>query len=419
MSQLQKKRVLLGVTGGIAAYKSPDVVRRLQDAGAEVRVVMTASAARLITPTVFQAVSGHPVRVDLWDAEAEAAMGHIELARWAEYVLVAPATAHFMSQLATGGAGNLLTTLCLATEAPILIAPAMNQVMWRHPATQANRVTLESRGVRCVGPAVGSQACGDIGPGRMVEPTAVVEALGEMAAQHEGRNVVSGLLAGLRVLVTAGPTREPIDPVRFISNRSSGKMGFAVAQAAVEAGAQVTLIAGPVNLSTPRGVQRADVETAEQMCSAALDCVGNADIYIGAAAISDYRPEAAPQKIKKRSDRLLLEMNKSRDLLASIAALPAAPFTVGFAAETERLEEYARQKLEGKRLDMIVANLVGARLGFDADDNSALILWRDGGEELARTSKLELARQIIRVVAARYTTARGASVTPLRRPAGN
>ena len=419
MSQLQKKRVLLGVTGGIAAYKSPDVVRRLQDAGAEVRVVMTASAARLITPTVFQAVSGHPVRVDLWDAEAEAAMGHIELARWAEYVLVAPATAHFMSQLATGGAGNLLTTLCLATEAPILIAPAMNQVMWRHPATQANRVTLESRGVRCVGPGVGSQACGDIGPGRMVEPVAVVEALVEMATQHEGRNTVSGLLAGLKVLVTAGPTREPIDPVRFISNRSSGKMGFAVAQAAVEAGAEVTLIAGPVNLPAPRGLRRTDVETAEQMCSATLDCIGSADIYIGAAAISDYRLEAAPQKIKKRSDRLLLEMSKSQDLLATIAALPSPPFTVGFAAETERLEEYARQKLEGKRLDMIVANLVGARLGFDADDNSALILWRDGGEELARMSKLELARQIIRVVAARYTAARGASVTPLRRPAGN
>ncbi len=419
MGQLQKTRVLLGVTGGIAAYKSPDIVRRLQDAGAEVRVVMTASAARLVTPTVFQAVSANPVRVDLWDAEAEAAMGHIELARWADYILVAPATAHFMSQLATGAAGNLLSTLCLATEAPILLAPAMNQVMWRHPATQANRATLESRGVRFVGPGVGSQACGDIGPGRMVEPAELVAAWAGAAAQHEARTVVGGLLAGLRVLVTAGPTREPIDPVRFISNRSSGKMGFAVAQAAIEAGAEVTLIAGPVNLPAPRGVRRADVETAEQMCSAALDCVGSADIYIGAAAISDYRPEAAPQKIKKRSDRLVLEMNKSQDLLATIAALPKAPFTVGFAAETERLEEYARQKLAGKRLDMIVANLVGARLGFDADDNSALVLWREGGEELSRMSKLDLARQIIRIVAARYTAARSGSVTPLRRPAGN
>lgn len=419
LGQLKTRRILLGVTGGIAAYKSPDVVRRLQDAGAEVQVVMTASAARLITPTVFQAVSGHPVRVDLWDAEAEAAMGHIELARWADYVLVAPATAHFMSQLAAGAAGNLLSTLCLATEAPVLLAPAMNQVMWRHPATQANRATLESRGVRCIGPAVGSQACGDVGPGRMVEPTELVEAWLAAAAHHEGRANVSGLLAGVKVLVTAGPTREPIDPVRFISNRSSGKMGFAVAQAAVEAGAEVTLVAGPVNLPTPRGAQRTDVETAEQMCAATLGCVADADIYIGAAAISDYRPEAAPQKIKKRSDRLVLEMSKSQDLLATIAALPKAPFTVGFAAETERLEEYARQKLEGKHLDMIVANQVGARLGFDEDDNSAMVLWHDGGEELSRMSKTELARQIIRIVAARYTAARAANVTPLRRPAGN
>lgn len=406
LGQLKKRRILLGVTGGIAAYKSPDVVRRLQDAGAEVQVVMTASAARLITPTVFQAVSGHPVRVDLWDAEAEAAMGHIELARWADYILVAPATAHFMSQLAAGAAGNLLSTLCLASEAPILLAPAMNQVMWRHPATQANRATLESRGVRCIGPAVGSQACGDIGPGRMVEPAELAEAWLAAAAQHEGRASVRGLLEGLKVLVTAGPTREPIDPVRFISNRSSGKMGFAVAQAALEAGAKVTLVAGPVNLPTPRGVHRTDVETAGQMCDAALGCVDNMDIYIGAAAISDYRPEAAPQKIKKRSDRLLLEMSKSPDLLATIAALPKPPFTVGFAAETERLEEYARQKLEGKRLDMIVANLVGARLGFDEDDNSAMVLWRNGSEELSRMSKLELARQIIRIVAARYRAAR-------------
>lgn len=419
MGQSRKKRILLGVTGGIAAYKSPDVVRRLQEAGAEVQVVMTASAARLITPTVFQAVSGHPVRVDLWDAEAEAAMGHIELARWADYVLVAPATAHFMSQLAAGAAGNLLGTLCLATEAPILIAPAMNQVMWRHPATQANRATLELRGVRCIGPAVGSQACGDIGPGRMVEPAELAEAWLGAVAQDEARTSVSGLLAGRKVLVTAGPTREPIDPVRFISNRSSGKMGFAVAQAAADAGAEVTLIAGPVNLPAPRNVRRIDVETAEQMCEAALACVAGTDIYIGAAAISDYRPEAAPQKIKKRSDRLVLEMSKSRDLLATIAALPGAPFTVGFAAETERLEEYARQKLDGKGLDMIVANLVGARLGFDEDDNSAMVLWRDGGEELSRMSKLELARRIIRIVAARHAASRAGSVTPLRRPAGN
>ncbi len=411
MGALDQQRILLGVTGGIAAYKSPDLVRRLKEAGAEVRVVMTPSATRLVAPTVFQAVSGQPVRSELWDEAAEAAMGHIELARWATLVLIAPATAHLMSQLATGSAGNLLTTLCLATTAPVVLAPAMNQAMWRHAATQANRATLESRGVRCIGPASGSQACGDVGPGRMVEPADIVAALPEATPKE-----VAGLLKGVRVLVTAGPTREPIDPVRFVSNRSSGKMGFAVARAAIEAGADVTLVAGPVNLPTPAGARRVDVETAAEMSAATLDRIGEADIYIGAAAVSDYRPEPEPQKIKKRSERLVLDMVKSPDLLATIAARPGAPFTVGFAAETERLEEYARQKLDGKRLDMIVANQVGTRLGFDADDNSVLILWRDGQVEFSRMAKRDLARHIIATVAARFTAARGSRVTPLRRP---
>jgi phosphopantothenoylcysteine decarboxylase/phosphopantothenate--cysteine ligase len=415
VAALEKQRVLLGVTGGIAAYKSPDLVRRLQDAGAEVRVVMTPSATRLVSPTVFQAVSGHPVRSELWDDAAEAAMGHIELARWATVVLIAPATAHLMSQLAAGAAGNLLTTLCLATSAPVVLAPAMNQAMWRHAATQANRSTLESRGVRFIGPASGSQACGDVGPGRMVEPADIVAGLvGPPAGELTG--LLRDQLKGLRVLVTAGPTREPIDPVRFVSNRSSGKMGFAVARAAVEAGAEVTLVAGPVHLPTPAGVQRVDVETAAEMFAATIDRIAGTDIYIGAAAISDYRPEPAPQKIKKRADRLVLDMVKSPDLLATIATHPAGPFTVGFAAETERVEEYAREKLEGKRLDMIVANQVGARLGFDEDENSVLILWKDGQESLGRMAKADLARRIIATVAARHAVAGRTNVTPLRRP---
>jgi len=408
---LDNQRVLLGVTGGIAAYKSPDLVRRLKDAGAEVRVVMTPSATRLVSPTVFQAVSGYPVRSELWDEAAEAAMGHIELARWATLVLIAPATAHLMSQLATGSAGNLLTTLCLATSAPVVLAPAMNQAMWRHAATQANRATLQSRGVRFIGPASGSQACGDVGPGRMVEPTDIVAALGEASGGDIG-----GLLKGIRVLITAGPTREPIDPVRFISNRSSGKMGFAMASAAVAAGADVTLVAGPVQLPTPAGVRRIDVETAAEMFAATLGQIADVDIYIGAAAISDYRPEPASQKIKKRTDRLTLEMLKSPDLLATVAARSAGPFTVGFAAETERLEEYARQKLTAKRLDMIVANQVGAKLGFDEDENSVLILWRDGQEAIGRMDKYDLARRIVAVVASRFTAARDSRVTPIRRP---
>lgn len=398
MGVLQGRKILLGVTGGIAAYKSPDLVRRLREQGAEVRVVMTASAVKLVAPAVFQAVSGQPVRHDLWDEQAEAAMGHIELARWAEAVLIAPASAHLMAQVAAGLAGDLLTTLCLVTTAPLVLAPAMNHSMWAHPATRANQATLAARGVRYIGPAEGDQACGESGPGRMVEPADIVAAFSAMLSAP-----VTGPMAGLRVLVSAGPTREPIDPVRFVSNRSSGKMGFAVAQAAAEAGARVTLVAGPVSLPTPPGVERINVESAGQMHEAVLARAAQSDIYIGAAAISDYRPDHVPeQKIKKKSDTLALNLVKCPDVLAAVAALADGPFTVGFAAETEKLESHALAKLTGKRIDMIVANLVGCDLGFDRDDNSALVLWEGGRQEFSRTTKTELAQRLVALIAERY-----------------
>jgi phosphopantothenoylcysteine decarboxylase/phosphopantothenate--cysteine ligase len=413
MSTAENLRVLLGVTGGIAAYKSPDIVRRLVDRGVEVQVVMTHSAERLVSPTVFQGVSGRAVRVDLWDEQAEAAMGHIELARWADRILIAPATAHVMAQLAAGAADSLLTTLCLASTAPVFLAPAMNQAMWRHPATRANHARLIERGVRFIGPAEGEQACGDVGPGRMVEPASIVAAL------LDSQITRAGVLAGQRVLITAGPTREPIDPVRFVSNRSSGKMGFAVAQAAAAAGARVTLVAGPVNLPTPADVERVDVETVAEMREAALERAGQADIYVGAAAISDYRPEqVAAHKIKKRSETLSLDMVKSPDVLAEVAALPNGPFTVGFAAETQNLEDNARAKLEGKNLDMIVANLVGENLGFDCDHNSAVVLWRDGKEVLPGMAKTDLAGRIVALIASRYRAVTNAP-TPLRQPSAS
>ena len=395
MSEIQGRRVLLGVTGSIAAYKSPDIVRRLKEQGAEVRVVLTASAEKLVSPTVFQAVSGEPVRGDIWDEKAEAAMGHIELAKWADIILIAPATANVIAQLAAGSAENLLTTICLASEAPVHIAPSMNQAMWNDPATQANCDLLRKRNVRFIGPDEGSQACGDVGPGRMSEPVDIVNKL--------SRGGVSGPFEGLNVLISAGPTREAIDPVRFVSNRSSGKMGFAVARAAADAGANVTLIAGPVNLPTPPRVQRIDTESTQQMFDAAMANVAGVDIYIGAAAISDYRPaQAAAQKIKKSADTFTLEMVKSPDLLATIAALEDGPFTVGFAAETEKLEEHAQSKLDRKKLDMIIANLVGENLCFDADDNEVVVLWSGGRESLPKLAKSELARRLVDIIAARY-----------------
>ncbi|MDX1561561.1 MAG: bifunctional phosphopantothenoylcysteine decarboxylase/phosphopantothenate--cysteine ligase CoaBC [Gammaproteobacteria bacterium] len=392
------RRILLGVTGGIAAYKSPDLVRRLIAGGAEVQVVMTRAAQSFVSATTFQAVSGRPVRADLWDDEAEAAMGHIELARWADLVAVAPATANFIAGYAHGFANDLLSTLCLATEAPVAIAPAMNRAMWAHPAVQANCAALRSRGVRLLGPAEGEQACGDHGLGRMLEPDLLADALlGEPAY------LTPKLFAGQRIVITAGPTREPIDPVRYITNRSSGKMGYAVATAAAEAGADVVLVSGPVALPAPPGVRRISVETAEEMYTAVHSVIGGAAVFIGCAAVSDYRPpEIAAEKIKRTGAELKLELVRSPDTLASVAALPERPYTVGFAAETERVAEHARSKLESKNVDMIAANLVGPACGFDAETNALEVVWRGGSVDIGEDTKLAVARQLIKLIAERY-----------------
>jgi phosphopantothenoylcysteine decarboxylase/phosphopantothenate--cysteine ligase len=404
---MQGKRVLLGVTGGIAAYKSPDLVRRLRERGAEVQVVMTAAAREFVTATTFQAVSGRPVRTDLWDAAAEAAMGHIELARWAEVVLIAPATADFLARLATGQADDLLTTLCLATEAKVAVAPAMNHVMWSNAATRANAATLQQRGIGIFGPGAGDQACGEVGEGRMLEPLELVDRVAA-ALQPSG----NGPLKGRQVLISAGPTRERIDPVRFISNRSSGKMGFAVAQAAREAGAEVVLVSGPVNLPTPPGIRRIDVESAAEMLAAVLREVEKTDIFISTAAVADYRPaRPADQKIKKTTDTLDLCMERTSDVLATVAARQDRPFVVGFAAETESVEQNARLKLLKKNLDMIAANEVGHDKAFDCEDNQLIVLWRNGRHDLGKASKQELARKLVALIAESYAAARnGAGV---------
>ncbi|HEU4624431.1 MAG TPA: bifunctional phosphopantothenoylcysteine decarboxylase/phosphopantothenate--cysteine ligase CoaBC [Steroidobacteraceae bacterium] len=392
---MQGKRILLGVTGGIAAYKSPDLVRRLRERGAEVQVVMTKSAAEFITATTFQAVSGRPVRTDLWDPAAEAAMGHIELARWADLVMVAPATADFLARLAAGRADDLLSTLCLATEAPIAVAPAMNRVMWANAATQANVATLAQRRVSIFGPAAGDQACGEVGEGRMLEPL-------ELVAKIDALLVPTGPLSGKRVLITAGPTRERIDPVRFISNRSSGKMGFAVAQAARNAGAEVVLISGPVSLATPPGIRRVDCESAVDMLNAVTREVGRADVFISTAAVADYKPaRPADQKIKKASDRMDLEMERTTDILATVASSPERPaLVVGFAAETESVEQNARSKLLKKNLDMIAANEVGDAKAFECEDNHLIVLSRTARHDLGQASKTELAKRLVELVAA-------------------
>jgi len=390
---MQDKHILLGITGGIAAYKSPDLVRRLRERGAEVQVVMTAGAREFVTATTFQAVSGRTVRSELWDAAAEAAMGHIELARWAHLVLIAPATADFLARLAAGRADDLLSTLCLATAAPIAVAPAMNHLMWANAATRANVATLSQRNVLFFGPGAGDQACGEVGEGRMLEPleiTALVESL--MAA--------GGELAGKRVLVTAGPTRERLDPVRFVSNRSSGKMGFAVAQAARAAGAEVVLVAGPVTLPTPPGVRRIDVESAADMLSAVMAELTGTDVFISTAAVADYRPtRTSHQKIKKTTETLDLPMERTPDILATVAARAERPFVVGFAAETESVEQNARTKLMKKNLDMIAANEVGDDKAFDCDDNQLIVLARGARYELGRGGKPALARGLIALIA--------------------
>jgi len=394
---LAQRRILLGVSGGIAAYKSCELVRRLRDLDAEVRVVMTESATHFVGPATFQALSGQSVRTSLWDEQAEAAMGHIELARWAERILVAPASADVIARLAHGHADDLLSTLCLASAVPLYLAPAMNQQMWAHPAVQANLATLRTRGVQVLGPAAGEQACGDVGSGRMLEPHELRDAL--VASFGDGA------LAGLKVVVSAGPTFEDIDPVRFIGNRSSGKMGFAVAAAAAQAGAEVVLVAGPVSLAAPAGMaRRIDVRSAAQMQAAVLDACAQADIYIAAAAVGDYRPaEVAERKLKKQAGAdLVLQLAENPDILASLSAQPAHPFLVGFAAETHDVANYARGKLQRKGLDMIAANRVGEGMGFETADNALTLYWADGEVELPRTDKAALARQLIAHVAERY-----------------
>ena len=402
--------VLLGITGGIAAYKTPELVRRLRERGADVQIVMTASAEEFVTETALQAVSGRPIRSNLWDKEAEASMSHIELARWADVVLIAPATAEIMARLAGGAAADLLTTLCLATEAPLLIAPAMNHVMWSKPAVQANRQTLEEHGARILGPDHGSQACGETGAGRMLDPEEIATIVcgAETVAQQ-----VDELLAGKTVLVTAGPTREPIDPVRYITNRSSGKMGYAVAAAAAAHGARVVLVSGPVSLSPPAGVDVVNVTTAQEMYEATHEHLGDVDIFVATAAVADYRPaDAATQKIKKTREAMTLELVRTPDILASVAKLDNAPFTVGFAAETEKVRDYALGKLKDKGLDMIVANEVGDDSGFDRDDNAIEVLWHDGSRAFATAAKTELADEVVRLIAARFEATRGSATEP-------
>ena len=389
MPHLVHKQVLLGITGGIAAYKSAELVRRLRDAGATVRVVMTPAACEFITPLTLQALSGQPVHLDLLDPAAEAAMGHIELARWADVVLVAPASADFMARVAAGIADDLLSTLCLATQAPLLFAPAMNQAMWSNAATQQNLKTLASRGVRFAGPAEGAQACGDTGPGRMLEvPDLVSAAIGVFAG---------GPLTGVRVMLTAGPTREAIDPVRYISNSSSGKMGFALAAAAAEAGANVTLVAGPVSLPTPAGVSRIDVVTAAEMHTAVMTRVADCDVFIGCAAVADYRAaDIAPQKIKKTGETLALHLVRNPDIIAAVAAHRPRPFTVGFAAETNDLLVHARQKLERKGLDLVIANDVSrSDIGFGSDHNEVQVVSITGESAPLAGTKRAVARALI------------------------
>ncbi len=397
MHRLVNKRILLGVTGGIAAYKAADLVRRLQDVGAQVRVVMTQGACEFITPLTMQALSGHPVHTTLLDPTAEAAMGHIELARWADLVLIAPASANFMARLAHGHGNDLLATLCLATGAPIAIAPAMNQQMWADTSTQKNLLILQEKGIKVFGPGSGSQACGEVGAGRMLEPMEII--------QHAAEVFDYQLLTGKHVVITAGPTREAIDPVRYITNKSSGKMGFALAEAAAEAGAKVTLIAGPVNLPTPSRVDRVDVNRAVDMFDACMKTVEEGcDVFIATAAVADYRPTVtADHKIKKSTEEIHLTLVKNPDIVASVAEHDKRPFTVGFAAETRDVVAYAQAKLVNKKLDMIATNDVsGSNVGFNSDNNALTVIWPGGHKVLPLASKAQIAKQLIELIAIRY-----------------
>ena len=391
-----KKKILLGVTGGIAAYKSAELIRLIIKSGAEVRVVMTKAATEFVQPLTYQALSGHRVYTDIFDAEADSAMDHIELARWADLMVVAPASADFIAKMRNGYADNLLLTLCLASKQPVAIAPAMNQQMYANLATQDNIKLLASRAVLIWGPDDGEQACGDTGPGRMLEPTELFERVAEYLSP--------GKLDGKNVLITAGPTREPIDPVRYISNRSTGRMGYALAQAAHQAGAGVTLVSGPVNLDAPSGVERISVSSAIEMRDAVIERAAKVDIFIACAAVSDYRVEqVAAQKIKKTTQKIKLELIPNPDIVSEVTRLKNKPFTLGFAAETEKLEQHAVEKLQRKNLDMIAANRVAAeQTGFESDTNELTVIWPDGQRLLTLNDKNEIAKQLIDLVAERY-----------------
>lgn len=395
MMSIKNKRILLGVSGGIAAYKTPDLVRKLKAAGATVRVVLTDSAQEFVSPLSLQAVSGYPVSNSLLDPAAEAAMGHIELAKWADILLIAPATANVIAKLANGIADDLLTTLALATTADLYIAPAMNQQMWKAPSTARNLTQLLSDGYQQIGPDAGDQACGDVGPGRMPDPLGIVEVLN--CRYH-------AILTDINLLITAGPTREALDPVRYISNHSSGKMGYAIAQAAAQLGANVTLVSGPVSLPTPQNVNRINVQSAQEMLDAVSDNVQQCNIFIATAAVADYRAhQVADNKIKKNDDELTLTFVKNPDILKTVAALEEPPFTVGFAAESQDVEKYARGKLANKRLNMIAANdITEAGLGFNSDRNALHVIWPDGDKRLPAATKTELAHQLLSLVAEHY-----------------
>lgn len=410
MASLSNRKLLLIVTGGIAAYKTPELVRRLRDHGTEVRVVMTKGAKAFITPLTLQAVSGHPVHDDLLDPAAEAAMGHIELARWADLIVVAPASASALARLAHGFADDLFSTLCLATDAPIAVVPAMNRLMWSAPATQRNVELLHADGKLIWGPAEGSQACGEVGAGRMLEPSQILEQIqaffGSTTSLHSEPTATTGALSGRQFVITAGPTREAIDPVRYLSNHSSGKMGFALTAAAHAAGAHVTLVAGPCSLATPNGVTRVDVTSATDMQRAVAEHIAHADIFIGCAAVADFRPvQVSEQKMKKRQgdDHMVIELVKNPDILAWVAAQSPAPFSVGFAAETHDVANYAKEKLARKGIQMIIANDVSdPAIGFNSDDNRVTAYWANGEQAFATANKEHLAEQLINLISQRY-----------------
>lgn len=400
MRRLNNKRILLGVTGSIAAYKAGELIRRLRDAGAEVRVVMTEGAKAFVTPLTFQALSGLPVHENLLDKDAEAAMGHIELARWADVIVIAPASANSLSSLAQGRADELLYAVCLASDVPLAIAPAMNKHMWSDPATQDNVRILAQRGVLFFGPDSGEQACGDVGEGRMIDSATIISRLTDLFS--------SGSLEGQTVVITAGPTLEALDPVRYLSNHSSGKMGYAIAEAAVEAGASVILISGPVSLETPDRVKRINVESAAEMEMAVKAHIADANIFVATAAVADYRPVTVHQdKIKKNNERLTIELEKTTDILAMVKMQYPKTFCLGFAAETQELEAYARKKLTEKKIEMIAANLVGTAAKktsgtFNSDTNELNVYWMGGELKLELASKSKLARQLISIIAQRF-----------------